>query len=54
MGPLQKLRWHESGSLPAFTQSSQRLSHLDVNTINRKKMRFLSHYTRKKVSEGNH
>jgi hypothetical protein len=29
-GPLQKLGWHESGSLPDFTQSSQRLSPLDV------------------------
>ena len=44
--PLQKLGWHESGSLPDLTQSSQRLSHLDV-TQPSGTMRFPSHYTQK-------
>jgi hypothetical protein len=46
MGPLQKLGRHESGSLPDLTQSSQRLSHLDV-TQPSGTMRFPSHYTQK-------
>jgi hypothetical protein len=44
--PLQKLGWRESGFLPDFTQSSQRLSHLDV-TQPSGIMRFPSHYTQK-------
>jgi hypothetical protein len=51
MGPLQKLGWHESGFLPVFTQSSQRLSHLDVNTIIRKNEVSLSLHP-EKVPEG--
>lgn len=30
MGPLHKIEWHKSGSLPDLTQSYRRLSHLDV------------------------
>ena len=46
VGPLQKLRWREPGSLPVPTQSSQRLSHLDVTQLSGI-MRFPSHYTQK-------
>ena len=46
VGPLQKLGRRESGSLPDLTQSSQRLSHLDV-TQPSGTMRFPSHYTQK-------
>ena len=44
VGPLQKLGWHEFGSLSDLTQSSQQLSHLDV-TQPSKTVRFPSHYT---------
>jgi hypothetical protein len=44
--PLQKLGRHESESLLDFTQSSQRLSHLDV-TQPSGTMRFPSNYTQK-------
>ena len=46
MGPLQKLGWREPGFLPESTQSSQRLSHLDVTQLSGI-MRFPSHYTQK-------
>ena len=44
--PLQKLGWREPGFLPESTQSSQRLSHLDVTQLSGI-MRFPSHYTQK-------
>ena len=43
VGPLQKLGWPKSKSLPDFTLSSQRLSHLDVTQLSGT-MRFFSHY----------
>ena len=47
VGPLQKLEWREHGFLPKSTQSSQRLSHLDVTQLS-EIMRFPFHYTPKK------
>jgi hypothetical protein len=52
MEPLQKLGWHDFGLLLDFTQSSQRLFHLDVTQPSRI-MRFLFHYTQKKVLKDN-
>ena len=48
--PLQKIGWRKPGSLPDLTQSSPRLSHLDV-TQTSGITRSPSHYTPKVTSD---